>query len=106
MIRRIGIPKGGLRVQTLKKFQTFAKAEPNSQSRGIYIRNNLIRIWFLLICKLSRTTEYVDTALQFPVLYAISAQLGLLNHICRMYQASTYSFTDCLLHRIFNECFQ
>jgi hypothetical protein len=32
-------------VKTPPKFRSFAKAEPNSQFRGIYIRNNPIRIW-------------------------------------------------------------
>jgi hypothetical protein len=31
------------------KFLSFAKAEPHSQFRGIYIRDNLIRIWVSLI---------------------------------------------------------
>jgi hypothetical protein len=39
------------------KFRSFAKAEPNSQFRGIYIRNNLIRIWGSFICKLSGTPD-------------------------------------------------
>jgi hypothetical protein len=39
------------------KFRSFAKAEPNSQFRGIYIRNNLIRIWVLFICKSSGTPD-------------------------------------------------
>jgi hypothetical protein len=34
-----------------------AKAEPNFQFRGIYIRNNLIRIWVSLICKFSGTPD-------------------------------------------------
>jgi hypothetical protein len=38
-------------------FRSFAKAEPNSQLRGIYIRNNLIRIWVSFICKLSGTPD-------------------------------------------------
>jgi hypothetical protein len=37
------------------KFRSFAKAEPNSQFRGIYICNKLIRIWVSFICKLSGT---------------------------------------------------
>jgi hypothetical protein len=39
------------------KFQTFAKAEPNFQFRGIYIGKNLIRIWVSFICKLSGNPE-------------------------------------------------
>jgi hypothetical protein len=38
-------------------FRSFAKAEPNSQFHGIYIRNNLIRIWVSFICKLSVTPD-------------------------------------------------
>jgi hypothetical protein len=37
------------------KFQSFDKAELNSQFRGKYIHNNLIRIWVSLIYKLSGT---------------------------------------------------
>jgi hypothetical protein len=37
------------------KFRSFDKAGPNSQLRGKYIRNNLIRIQVSLICKLSGT---------------------------------------------------
>jgi hypothetical protein len=37
------------------KFQSFEKAWPNSQFRGIYICNNLIRIRVSLIYKLSET---------------------------------------------------
>jgi hypothetical protein len=33
------------------------KAELNSQFRGIYINNNLIRIWVLFICELSETPD-------------------------------------------------
>jgi hypothetical protein len=39
------------------KFRSFDKAEPNSQLRGKYIRNKLIRIWVLLIFKLSGTPD-------------------------------------------------
>jgi hypothetical protein len=39
------------------KFRSFDKAEPNSQFRGKYIRNNLIRIRVSLICKLSGTPD-------------------------------------------------
>jgi hypothetical protein len=35
------------------KFQSFDKAKPNSQFRGKYIHNNLIRIQISLTCKLS-----------------------------------------------------
>jgi hypothetical protein len=49
--------EGGLVVQTPppSKFRSFDKAEPNSQFRGKYICNNLIRIRVSLICKLSGT---------------------------------------------------
>jgi hypothetical protein len=39
------------------KFRSFDKAEPNSQFRGKYIRNNLIRIRVSLIYKLSGTPD-------------------------------------------------
>jgi hypothetical protein len=39
------------------KFRSFDKAEPNSQFRGKYIPNNLIRIRASLICKLSGTPD-------------------------------------------------
>jgi hypothetical protein len=39
---------GGSGVQTSLKFQSFDKAGPNSQFRGKYICNNLIRIWVSL----------------------------------------------------------
>jgi hypothetical protein len=46
--------EGGLGVQTRPppKCRSFTKAEPNSQFRGTYIHNNLIRIWVSFICKL------------------------------------------------------
>jgi hypothetical protein len=47
--------RGG--VQTPLKFRSFDKAGPNSQFRGKYIRNNLIRIRVSLICKLSGTPD-------------------------------------------------
>jgi hypothetical protein len=55
-----GVPKGVWVVQTLPhppKLRSFDKAEPNSQFRGKYIRNNLIRIRGSLICKLSGTPD-------------------------------------------------
>jgi hypothetical protein len=54
-----GVPKGGLGGSTPPppKFRSFAKAEPNSQFRGIYTRNNLIIIWVSFICKLSGTPD-------------------------------------------------
>jgi hypothetical protein len=39
------------------KFQSFDKAEPNSQFCGKYIRNNLIRIRVSLIYKFSGTSD-------------------------------------------------
>jgi hypothetical protein len=53
-----GVPRGGLEVQPPPpKFQNFYKAEPNSQVRGKYICNNLIRIRGSLICELSGTPD-------------------------------------------------
>jgi hypothetical protein len=49
------LTEGGVQPPPPPKFRSFEKAEPNSQFRGIYIRNNLIRIRVLLICKLSGT---------------------------------------------------
>jgi hypothetical protein len=48
---------GGLKTLPPSQFRCFAKAQPNSQFRGKYIRNNLIRIWVSLICKLSITPD-------------------------------------------------
>jgi hypothetical protein len=48
---------GGSNQPPTPKFRSFGKAEPNSQFRGIYIRNNLIRIRVSLICKLSETPD-------------------------------------------------
>jgi hypothetical protein len=48
---------GGGMFNPPSKFRSFAKAEPNSQFRGIYIRNNLIRIWVSFICKWSGTHD-------------------------------------------------
>jgi hypothetical protein len=39
------------------KFRSFDKAEPNSQFRGKYFRNSLIRIRVSHVCKLSRTPD-------------------------------------------------
>jgi hypothetical protein len=39
------------------KFRSFSKSKPNSQFRGLYIRNNLIRIWVSFICKSSGTPD-------------------------------------------------
>jgi hypothetical protein len=47
--------RGG--VNTPTKFQSFDKAEPNSQFHGKYILNNLIGIQVSLICKLSGTPD-------------------------------------------------
>jgi hypothetical protein len=59
---------GGWGVQTPPppKFLSFDKAEPNSQFRGKYIRNNLIRIRVSLICKLSGTPDSGATAPRSP----------------------------------------
>jgi hypothetical protein len=58
-------------ITTPLKFRHFDKAEPNSQFHGIYIHNDLIRIWVWVsfICLLSGT----------PVLSALCPQLSLLN---------------------------
>jgi hypothetical protein len=48
---------GGVGVEPPPKFRSFDKAEPNSQFRGKYIRNNLFRIQISLICKLSETPD-------------------------------------------------
>jgi hypothetical protein len=40
---------GGFKHPLPPKLRSFARAEPNSLFRGIYIRNNLIRIWVSLI---------------------------------------------------------
>jgi hypothetical protein len=60
-----GVPRG-FNPPPPPKFRSFAKAEPNSQFRGMYIRNNLIRIWVSLICKLSGTPVYGATAPRSP----------------------------------------
>jgi hypothetical protein len=49
-----GVPTGG---GSTPKFLSYAKAQPNSQFRGIYIRNNLIRIRVPFICKMSGTPD-------------------------------------------------
>jgi hypothetical protein len=41
------------------KFQSFAKVEPNSHFRGMYIHNNLIRICVSFTCKLSGTPGWL-----------------------------------------------
>jgi hypothetical protein len=48
------------------KLRSFDKAEPNSQFRGKYIRNNLIRIRGSLICKLIGTPDEGATAPRSP----------------------------------------
>jgi hypothetical protein len=53
-----GVPKGGWGVEPPPKFWSYDKAELNSQFRGKYIRNNLIRIRVSLICRLSGTPDY------------------------------------------------
>jgi len=44
-----GVMSGVWGVQTLPKFRSFDKAEPNSQFHGKYMRNNLTRMWGSLI---------------------------------------------------------
>jgi hypothetical protein len=65
------------------KFRSFDKAEPNSQFRGKYFRNNLIRIRVSLICKLSGTPNYGggDYCPQIPVFSALCPQLKLVNSL-------------------------
>jgi hypothetical protein len=65
------------------KFRNFDEAEPNSQLRGKYIRNNLIRIWVSLNCKLSGTSDQGATAPQIPVLSALCPQQNLLSPFAR-----------------------
>jgi hypothetical protein len=48
------------------KFWSFDKAELNSQFRGKYIHNNLLRIQVSLICKLTRTPNKGATAPRSP----------------------------------------
>jgi hypothetical protein len=46
IVQCTGVPRGVVwGVQTPPKFRSFEKAGPNSQFCGIYICNNLIRIW-------------------------------------------------------------
>jgi hypothetical protein len=53
------------------KFRSFDKAEPNSQFRGKYTRNNLIRIWGSLICKLIGTPGFAALCLQLNLLNSL-----------------------------------
>jgi hypothetical protein len=53
---------GGSNFPPPPKFRSFDKTESNSQFRGKYIRNNLITVRVLLICKLNGTPEYETTA--------------------------------------------
>jgi hypothetical protein len=68
----------GLGVQTPPKLQSFDKAEPNSQFRGKYIRNNVIRIRVSLTCKLREPLTRGKRA-QIPVLSPLYPKLNLLN---------------------------
>jgi hypothetical protein len=49
---------GGFNPPLPPKFRSFNKAEPSSQFRGKYIRNNLIRIQVSIICKLCVTPDW------------------------------------------------
>jgi hypothetical protein len=69
--------RGGWGWTLPSKFRSFAKAEPNSQFRGIYILNNLIRIWVLFISKLSGTPDEEATAPRSPF-----SLPSILNWIC------------------------
>jgi hypothetical protein len=51
-----GILGGGFNTPP-SKFQSFDKAEPNSQFHGKYFHNNLIRIQVSLVYKLRGTPE-------------------------------------------------
>jgi hypothetical protein len=51
-----GVPGGG-GSNSPSKFQRFVRADPNSQVRGKYIRNNPIRIRVSFIRKLSGTHD-------------------------------------------------
>jgi hypothetical protein len=51
------VPGVGCGLNDHPKFQSFDKAELNSQFRGKYIHNNLIGILVSLICKVSRTPD-------------------------------------------------
>jgi hypothetical protein len=59
------------------KFRSFAKAEPNSQFRGIYIRNSLIRIRVSFIYKLSGAPGLGATVPRSPFCLP-----SILNWIC------------------------
>jgi hypothetical protein len=59
------------------KFRSFDKAEPNSQFRGIYIHNNVIRIRISFICKSSETHDKGATAPRSPF-----SLPSVLNWIC------------------------
>jgi hypothetical protein len=48
---------GGWVLQTPPKFRSFDKAEPNSQFRGKYIRNNPIKKRVSLTCELNGTPD-------------------------------------------------
>jgi hypothetical protein len=47
----------GVQTPPPPKFRSFDKAEPNSQFRGIYTSNNVIRMRVSFICKLSGTPD-------------------------------------------------
>jgi hypothetical protein len=68
--------RGGLGVNPpppTTTFRSFEKAEPNSQFRGKYIPNNVIRTRISLICKLSGTPDYVGCNPQIVILSALSS---------------------------------
>jgi hypothetical protein len=54
--KRVSVVPEGVQLPP-PKFRSFDKAEPNSQFREKYIRNNPIRIRVSLLCKLSGTPE-------------------------------------------------
>jgi hypothetical protein len=72
-----GVPRG-VQPPSPPKFLSFEKAGPNSQFSGIYVWNNLIRIWGSLIYKLSETPTR-GYCPPIPVLSALCPKLNLLN---------------------------
>jgi hypothetical protein len=63
--------RGGFNPPPPQIIWSFDKAEPNSQFRGKYIRNNLVRIRVSLICKLSGNPWLGVYSPQIPVLSAM-----------------------------------
>jgi hypothetical protein len=72
-----GAPKGGLGGSTTPNSEVLPKLRPTFQFREIYIRNNLIIIWFSFICKLCETPDWGATAPRSPF-----SMPSVLNWIC------------------------